>query len=505
MAELICIGVTAGVAGAAEMFFRRPADSSVPRYSEHMKQLERTLLRIRSQKEEREQQQQQQQQQKKMQMSKGEMDKIQKAAKYHGIDLNSFGVSSQDRVSGDLPKRMQDRQVMNIPGNDPHHFNRSELDGNIALDSSSQLTYEQATARNAEREAVNNRYHNEQGGMLFENGVAEHQFDGEQSHYGSSGRVQRPKENFPTKQGQVYGNNSTYAEGDLIAPMHVAKGSQQREVPAYRTHNDDGVTEVAQAVQRRVNPRQQHPSNIHAPDTITAQRPKTDWYEQNVSEEQVNRMIKAPTSSTQRVNQDLYESVKSEAEVERIMNSQNHMNTVVAANKASMTTETDSNFKFYTDTGDTNQAQPTAPQRQAPEVHPQHNIHTIDLSEAVTQGQRNEPHHSEIVDRRPVVQSGDTTTANIVDTRVINESERDRILGAADTPLTMMDGSRKQNIYREQQTGNATTNDFTTTTVSEQVAKRTIIGQQMINEQPTLGDDTVMNVVSNGVMKHARE
>lgn len=478
MAELICIGVTAGIAGAGEIFFRKPSAESVPRYSEHMRQLEQSLLKLRSDREEKEQKERRKA--KPQGPSKDQMKKIQKAAQYHGIDLNHFGVSSQDKVSGDLPKRMQNRQVMNIGASDPYHFNRSELDGNIAFDSSTQMTYEQATARNSEQEAVNRRYYNEQQGMMFDNGVAEHQFDGETSHYGSSGMVPRPEQSFPTKQGQVYGSNSTYADGDLIAPMHVAKGAQNYERQSQRTQHGDGMTQVSVAPQRRVNPRQQHPSNIHAPDTVTAQKPQTDWYEQNVSEEQVNRMIRAPSSSTHRANQDLYEQVRSEAEVERLMNSQNHMNTIVAKNKASMTSETDSNFKFYTDSGNTQQAQQSHPQRQQPEVHPQHNIQTIDLSESVATGQHRAPQHSEV--------------------------DSQRYLNATDQPIAVMQGGNKGKTYAETHTNNAVASDFTLTTVSETMQKRPIPGQQLINdERQVLGDDTIVNSVDSGLMTRSRE
>lgn len=478
MAELICIGVTAGIAGAGELFLRKPSAESVPRYSEHMRQLEQSLLKLRS--ETQEKQHKERQKAKAQGPNKDQMKKIQKAAQYHGIDLNHFGVSSQDKVSGDLPKRMQNRQVMNIGSSDPYHFNRSELDGNIAIDSSTQMTYEQATARNDEQEAVNRRYYNEQQGMMFNDGMAEHEFDGEQSHYGSSGMVPRPNQSFPTKQGQMYGSNSTYADGDLIAPVHVAKGPQIYESQSQRTQHGDGHTQVSLPPQRRVNPRQQHPSNIKAPDTISSQRPETDWYEQNVSEEQVNRMIRAPSSSTHRANQDLYEQVRSEAEVERLMASQNHMNTIVAKNKASMTAEADSNFKFYTDSGNTQQAQPSYPQRQPVEVHPQHNIQTIDLSETVSSGQQRGAQYAEV--------------------------DSQRYLNTTDQPIAVMQGGRKNKVYAETHTNNTVASDFTTTTVSETVQKRSILGQQLLNdERRVLGDDTIVNTVDSGLVTPSKE
>ena len=308
-------------------------------------------------------------------LSHGEMMKVRAAAEKYNIDLKALEsqrvpVSSVDRTSAE-GSRLVPRQVMAPQSTNYRFQNRPELGGDVARDMSTQRGYAQNTAENAYHEAVNRRHHNEDAQMLNQDGLAQHMFDGETSHYASSGMVARPQHGAVREARRELEPATTVSDQyQATRPYVQYDGGQQRmEVGVATPHTQhDGPTQVARGPSKVVNPRMNPGANVAAPDTVATARVRAaaELYDRNYSEDQVARMITAPTQATTVARQDLFEQIRSEDDATRLVNSPNNMATIIANQKPSaMQNEPDNTYKFYTDSGHTE----AAPRAGAQEFH----------------------------------------------------------------------------------------------------------------------------------------
>ena len=290
-------------------------------------------------------------------MSHGQLMRLRSAASKYNIDLNTVSVAASDRVSGE-GARLQARQNM-APQSAKYHFqNRPELQGDVAQDMSSQLSFDQVSARNDYEAALNAKYRNEDGQLLNKGGMAQHDFDGETSHYASSGMVQRPRHGAVREARKELTPNSTISDHfQQHSPMTQYQGAQmRREVGVAAPLQAEAPTQVMRGQSRKINPRMNPAAGIAAPDTVGQARVRSDaeLYDRNLSEDQVARMISAPPQQTQVVRQDLFENVRDEESAKRLVESPNNMATIIANQQpSSIQNEADSTFKFYTDSGHT--------------------------------------------------------------------------------------------------------------------------------------------------------
>ncbi len=479
MAELLSAGVLVAVAKAGEFFFKRP-DETNDSYGSHLEDIEshlheQQLLEINRKTVE-------DNEAKRVaamnRLGTIRMEKVRNAAKHHGIDLNTIGVVAQDKVSFDQPQELQTRRVEGMHTSTPNFFNKTELEGEcVSQDAAKQTffpSYEQASARNEREALINQKYRNDAGGLLHGDQLAENQFDGEKSHYATSGKLRRPE---PTgrvlKRGQAEGANPACVQQDYEGRIAHCKGPsegrfnqnlRQVEPQQYTDHTMTQVSEVRGPGTQRVNPRQNRAAMISAPDTVSSTQArfsgnewrndestnvqkrveklsagttqhistqKIDPFTNGYTEEQLHQMVQAPASTTQTMNrQNQYDAMKyTDEEAAKLVNSGGHMSSIVEANKASNIEMEDTEFRFYTDTNTTQKADDVADTSRV-----------LNLEEHI-------PQHTvqDVTANRSSIVSTELRTEKPAPVE-IDEGERSRVLGNVDIPLGVEKGAHASKL-----------------------------------------------------------